>query len=192
MKIAKWPALLLLRWSKLKPTWSSLSTKREHSRDANKKWRLTKTKWSANTLNNSRIALTKSRLPRTLLKKPVTPFSKNWKLKRCSAELKRNSRKIFAMNFISRKAKRQPWPRKELRLKSANVTSKSCRRQKISRCAWRPSVLQKSAAWKTNSNRSWWRSLQRTSVSSRWMRKSVVCASWSTDAKSSASGKKSL
>jgi hypothetical protein len=55
------------------------------------------------------------------LKKLVIRFSESSSKKKCSVVLKKNSKRISATNFTSRKVKRQPLPRNVLKLRSATV-----------------------------------------------------------------------
>ena len=90
-------------------------------------------KWSASMLSNNSNASTRSKLPKTLLKRLVTKSLRNLRLKSSHVALRRSSKKIFVMSFTIRKVSWLHELVNKLHLKNVSEQSKSCKKQKISR-----------------------------------------------------------
>ena len=103
------------------------------SNAVSKRWRLSKMKWSASMLNNNSNASIRSKLPKTLLRRLVTKFSRSLRQRNSHVVLKRSSKKISEMSFTIRKVSLLHVLVNKLHLKNVSEQSKSCKKQKISR-----------------------------------------------------------
>ncbi len=142
-----------------------------------RKWKLLKTKWLDSTQNSSRRDWTRFKLLRMLLRKHAIKFSRGLKLKSCRDLLKRSSRKILETNFTTKRVSLLQGRGSKLSLTSVNEPSKNCRRPRSSKWGWRRNERLRNADWRRTSSWNFNRSLLRTNVLSRWMRKREGCVS---------------
>jgi len=182
-RTARWPASKTSKCNKLRLIWSCRWMRNVHSFVGSKRWKLTRMRWFVSTPSNSNNVWTRFRQLKTRLKRPVMPFSRNWKLKRWLDAKKLSSVRTSEMNYTT---KRMSWllgnASKTLKTREKTLNA-SCKMLKTSKCVWKLSALPKKNGWKKTSNRSCWPNSPKTKDSSKWPNKNAACASKSTEEK---------
>lgn len=190
-KTVKWLELPIWKWIKPRQIWFSVLMRSVPSKDVNRKWSSSKTRWCVDTPTNNNSDLGRSRPLRMLQRLLGTKYSNDLRLKKTNAVRKKNSKKICAMSSITKRVSRQRLLVSVPNWKRESVLNRNSRMPKTSNLHLKLNANRRSFAWRTNSNRNCSSASPRTKDWNRWMLKNVECASRSTNAKLKDCGRKS-